>query len=140
MKVKKSFLLLTTILLSVFLMTNCDTSEGDTSLLVGTWILTSITETHHGQIETIDPEAWGIEETVTFSADGTYARNFIYGDKTDSYTGTWSTSGNNLTVNHQDGYSWTAPYNISGNKLTITMTDNDPETGTTTTTQEYTKR
>jgi hypothetical protein len=66
------------------------------------------------------------EVLAVFTNDG----NTWYVEENES--GTYSTTGNTLTVKEYDSSSVTFPYSVSGNKLTLTFSDNYSEV--------YTKR
>ena len=79
--------------------------------LAGVWTTTM------GAIDQGDPD---IRLVLTFNADKTYSATED-GAATDS--GTWATNGNVLTLSHLDGM--TATYVLSGNTLTITVTETE---------------
>ncbi len=79
----------------------------------------------------IDPDLVGVWSmydypyslVYTFNADGTYQiEEYFYDSLDDSYEGTWSVSGNILTLSSNDGSS-IMTYEINGNQLTLTQGD-----------------
>ena len=90
--------------------------------LVGTWVLTSVSAFG----ETYTPEEAEMDMTLIMNADGTYTRIFTEDSVTETYTGTWSISGNTLII-VEDGETMSIPYTFSGNTLTLTMEEDDIE-------------
>ena len=131
------------LLLSAFtlLFISCEEEENtndENNSLEGTWLYTS---------RTVDGEAREIEEcetndTITFN-NGTFTANYgyeeyVYNDTDyNDYTiecarysniGTYTTSGNSLTVSYDAYDNSTVNYNITGNILTVTFEGEEDDT------------
>ncbi len=139
-----------TILLVLLLLISCkkdeDTTPTPSSNLTGTWKVNYVATSNCTNPEDnaiIDLangdciDELGIEVCFTinyvFNADGgftyTFESNFLGQTMTDSSTGTWSTDGNILTICETGSSECDdAPFTISGNQLTISITDN-PDDG-----------
>ena len=91
-----------------------DGDGGDVNPIVGTW---GISESEGGF-------AVSISATFTENNKGTMVATITIGDQseTDNSSFTWSTSGDQLTMNI-DGDTEVSTYSISGDKLTITDED-----------------
>jgi hypothetical protein len=82
--------------------------------LVGTWQLTRILS----PIVTT-PEIIGLSLTAVFEDDGTITFTTIDSEGPAVDTGTWSTSGGNLTIKLEGEDAATSPYSIDGNTASI---------------------
>ncbi len=91
--------------------------------IVGTWVLTKMTATFSGVTLTIPADEMSI--TVTIKSDNTYQATIIEEGITTPETGTWSISGNTVTLTDSDGEITTATFTIEGNKLTISFTETE---------------
>ena len=128
---KSNLLVVTYLLLFVPFIINCgddDNPVASVDELVGTWDLTKITMTAGSGTLIIDKPPNEDLMIVTFNNDKTYQTidNLEDEDTPVTETGTWSVSGNEITLVEPDE-SVTMDYSISGNKLTITFTDTDEE-------------
>ena len=89
-----------------------DDSTSDSNALVGTWGLTAMDEGDE------------LKATFIFNANktGSLLTELTYQGMTDSYTEnfTWATSGNKLTLTSSNSDPEILTYSISGNKLSIT--------------------
>jgi len=124
------------ILLSAVLMalifTSCgkddsSSSNGGTHELVGAWNLTSYTVNGQNM-------AFTGSSTMTFRSDNTFTGTATEDSVTETSHGTWSTSGSSLTI-IVEGVTTTISYSVSGNKCTLTMTEDGV-----TAIMEYTKQ
>ena len=123
MRKSKSFIVI--LLIVILFVLSCDDdspSKPNASDLIGTWVLTKMTV---GGNE-YNPVEMGFSVTIIFNSDGTFQSTEIDGEETTVDTGTWSTSGNTLTITStEDGVTISGPYSVAGNKLTITITDEE---------------
>jgi len=125
----KSFVpILVVIIISSLFYTGCDSDDtnpaGVNSNLVGTWTLTGVELSYMGQTESYTAAEMGMSITVTLNADGTMTGM----DGTDSISGTWSTSGNTITMIDSSGESdgpENATYSLSGNTLRISFEETE---------------
>ncbi len=70
-------------------------------------------------------EQWEISVTVVIKSDHTYQATIIDDEGTENETGTWSVSGNELTLTDSVEGPEELEFTIQGNKLTITVTEVD---------------
>lgn len=124
MKVKYLILVLISIVLLSIIFTSCkkdDNNPTDTitrdSRLVGNWSLTKVTVVITSQ--ELTPEQAGFMITVSAGNDGKFQMNTTDSTGTLQQSGTWSTSGNVITVNYDDGTSDTMEYTVSDNAMTV---------------------
>lgn len=82
--------------------------------LVGTWQLTQILSPI-----VATPAAIGLSLTAVFEEDGTITFTTIDAEGTAVDTGTWSTSGGNLTIKLEGEDAATSPYSVDGNFASI---------------------
>jgi hypothetical protein len=61
--------------------------------------------------------------TVEFRSDGTATFTDVYDGGTDTENWTYTTNGNQLTINDEFGETWTSEYSVNGNTLTWTIWD-----------------
>ncbi len=62
--------------------------------------------------------------TLTLSADDTFSWTFVFpGEPTESETGTYTVSGNTMTIIESTGYSETIGITRNGNTMTLTLDD-----------------
>jgi len=101
--------------------TGCGGSDGDSNSgggnsIVGTWRMVSVTE----EGVTFSAEDMGVTMVLTINANGTWAWSETWGDEVDAEQGTWSTSGNQLTITTTgESESETMTFGVNGNTLTI---------------------
>ncbi len=94
--------------------------------LTGIWKLYKST-TFYGSLT--DPDSsnattLGSDFSFTLSIkDNTWTTDFVSLGKTESSSGTWSVSGNTITIKEQGEPDETSDYSISGNKLIITSSE-----------------
>ena len=109
------------VVITALILTGCSkddsaSSNGGTHELVGSWRLTSA---NSGGVElsTQDLADYGFSITFTFNSDNTATGN-VMGT---SGSGTWSTSGSQLTLSLANTLNGT--YSVSGNTFTFSFTD-----------------
>jgi len=88
--------------------------------IVGTWVLTKLILPDYGNME-ITPQQVGISATFKMKSDHTFEVTFTDADGSDTDTGTWSVSNGKITMKSSSGETQTFDYEISGNKLRITL-------------------
>lgn len=94
--------------------------------LIGTWKLETST-TIYGSLT--DPDSsnattFGSNFSFTLTInDDTWTIDLIARGETESSSGTWSVSGNKITIKEQGEPDETSDYSISSNKLTITSSE-----------------
>ena len=129
--------LLSMLLVFSFLFTiGCDDDEAtdETNPLVGVWNMTSLSFATGGETLTIDAsDEFSI--VFIFNEDGTFSNQGVMDGESHSESGTWSTSGNKLTVITEDVEEGTETeiwdYTVSGSSFSFTFTDTeDGETWT----------
>ena len=129
--------LLSMLLVFSFLFTiGCDDDEAtdETNPLVGVWNMTSLSFATGGATTTIDASA-DFSIVIIFNEDGTFSNQGVMEGESHSESGTWSTSGNKLTVITEDVEEGTETeiwdYTVSGSSFSFTFTDTeDGETWT----------
>ena len=129
--------LLSMLLVFSFLFTiGCDDDEAtdETNPLVGVWNMTSLSFATGGATTTIDASA-EFSIVIIFNEDGTFSNQGVMEGESHSESGTWSTSGNKLTVITEDVEEGTETeiwdYTVSGSSFSFTFTDTeDGETWT----------
>ena len=128
--------LLSMLLVFSFLFTiGCEDDEATTSdTIVGVWNMTSIVVVDGGQTTTIDASS-DYSIVIIFNEDGTFSNQGVMEGESHSENGTWSTSGNKLTVitedvaEGQETEIW--DYTVSGSSFSFTFTETeDGETWT----------
>lgn len=97
-----------------------DSDNGDP--LVGTWELVKMTmyDTSTGDVVMTAGTPGFNSVTLVIRGDGTHTVTSDDNGTTETINGTWSVSGNTLTVN-QEGEVITATYTIAGNTMTFTL-------------------
>lgn len=101
------------------------TGSGDNKL-IGIWKLYKST-TFYGSLT--DPDSsnattLGSDFSFTLTIkDNTWTIDFISLGETESSSGTWSVSGNTITIKEPGEPDETSDYSISGNKLTVTSSE-----------------
>jgi len=109
----------------VLLIVGCDNNSTESSVhpLVGVWETTEVTftEGNDSSIEIMDEN---ISITFIFGEDETLTFTSIIEGETETDSGTWSATGNKLTV-VMDGKTTVCDYSISGNILTLTFEETE---------------
>ncbi|MCX7798557.1 MAG: lipocalin family protein [Melioribacter sp.] len=127
---KKKIILTSFILLLVF--TSCDKKDDNPVSpdedIFGTWILTKVILPDYGNME-LDPRAMGLSATFKMKSDHTFEMTFVDSDGTSTDTGTWSISDGKITMKSSSGDEVVFNYELSGNKMRITMQMNVSEFG-----------
>ncbi|MEJ5351161.1 MAG: lipocalin family protein [Melioribacteraceae bacterium] len=88
--------------------------------IVGTWVLTKLILPDYGNME-INPQQAGISVTFKMKSDHTFEATFTDSEGSETDTGTWSVSNGKITMKSNSGETQTFDYEISGNKLRITL-------------------
>ncbi|MEW6195200.1 MAG: DUF5004 domain-containing protein [Bacteroidota bacterium] len=102
------------------------TSSSSEESLIGTWTLTSITLTTINNT-VLTPEQAGMSGTIIMRADKTFEATFTTDGEPNTETGTWSVSGNTITLTSETETIVLENYSIQGNKLYVNTTVNiDP--------------
>ena len=97
--------------------------------LIGTWVLTKLTmTTPQGKVD-MTPQEAQFEMTVVIRSDRTYTSTTVDQSVTETDNGTWSVSGDKITVKHQNQTTEVMTYRISGNKLYFDQTTTDSTSG-----------
>ena len=117
-----------------------DATESELNPLVGVWNMTSIVIESEGTT-TIDADD-DFNMVIIFNEDGTFSNQGVVEGESHSESGTWSTSGNKLTVITEDVEEGTVTdiwdYILIGSSLSITFTETE-DGGTYTYTYNFTK-
>jgi len=123
--------LLSMLLVFSFLFTiGCgDDDANESNPLVGVWNMTSVSFTNDGTTTTIDASN-DFSIVFIFNEDGTFSNQGVVEGESHSESGTWSTSGNKLTVITEDVEEGTVTdiwdYTLSGNSfLSMTIAENE---------------
>ena len=121
---KNIFLKAVLVLLVGLLLTSCsddkksstepETVSGPDQALVGNWVLTKILS----PIVTT-PDVIGLSLTVEFNVNETLQFTTVDQEGTVVESGTWTTSGKNLTITLEGSEPGTSPYSITDNKVAI---------------------
>ena len=129
--------------LSILFTVGCDDDATDADTLVGTWGLTSATvvihesESNPEETETYTPPE--VSNTLVLADDGSYTETGTFEDETQTFSGTWSATGNVLTFVVTSGTdidgteTWLNNYTLSGDVLTLVAEeagDNDEDAQT----------
>ena len=115
----------------VLFLSNCDKSSTESTVdpLVGIWEQTEMTMTMGTTVVTTVSDDDN-NQTMIFNEDGTFSYTGEIDGEIDSGNGTWSTNSNKLTM-IEDGETTVMDYSITGNVVTISITDtSDGETVT----------
>ena len=114
------------IVLSVLFIVGCDNStEPTVDPLVGIWEGTEMTVSNDQTSITYqlnDPTSDAGTITYIFGEDGVFSNTSISSSGTESYSGTWSSTGGKLTMIDDEGTE-VLDFTISGNTLTISMVE-----------------
>ncbi len=89
--------------MALILMAACTDATGGTGVepddLAGTWTATSLVfSSVEGNLVSEDEVVAGAVVTLVLRADGTYTFSFVFGEETENETGTYTVSGNTITV------------------------------------------
>ncbi len=102
-----------------------DATAVEPTNLAGTWTATSIvfTSTANSSLS-VDEVANGATMSLTMTADGTYAWTFVFpGEPTENESGTYTVSGDTLTVTPTGGTQETMVVSRNGDTMTLTLAD-----------------
>ena len=123
--------LLSTLLVFSFLFTiGCEDDDASAGTLVGVWNMTSIVVVDDWNTETTDASS-DYSIVIIFNEDSTFSKQEVDEGYSYSQTGTWSTSGNKLTIITEDveveegTYTTIWDYTLSGSSLSMTYTLTD---------------
>ena len=110
-----------------------DEATDETNPLVGVWNMTSVVIESEGTTTLDASDEFSI--VLIFNEDGTFSNQGVFEGESHSESGTWSTSGNKLTVITEDVQEGTETeiwdYTVSGSSFSFTFTDTeDGETWT----------
>ena len=94
-------------------------SGGDPAL-VGNWKMTSMSVNHGGFFS---PAAIGWDMQLQLGGDGTANLTEVWHGSTESSSGGWSASGNQLTLT-VGSYNWTGTYAATANRFTLSNVPN----------------
>ena len=104
-----------------------DEATDETNPLVGVWNMTSVVIESEGTTTLDASDEFSI--VLIFNEDGTFSNQGVFEGESHSESGTWSTSGNKLTVITEDVQEGTETeiwdYTLSGNSFSMTFTDTE---------------
>ena len=104
-----------------------DEATDETNPLVGVWNMTSVVIESEGTTTLDASDEFSI--VLIFNEDGTFSNQGVFEGESHSESGTWSTSGNKLTVITEDVEEGTETeiwdYTVSGSSFSFTFTDNE---------------
>ena len=120
-------------LFSILFIVGCEDDATEVDPLVGTWELTSASMVIHSSPDTTVTYDVPNEVNITMvlAEDGSYAEAGTYEGEINSYSGTWSATGNVLTFVVTSGTeidgteTWLNNYTLSGDVLTLVGEDED---------------
>ena len=122
--------LLSMLLVFSFLFTiGCDDDEAtdETNPLVGVWNMTSVVIESEGTTTLDASDEFSI--VLIFNEDGTFSNQGVFDGESHSESGTWSTSGNKLTVITEDVQEGTETeiwdYTVSESSFSFTFTETE---------------
>ena len=121
--------LLSTLLVFSFLFTiGCEDDEAtDSNPLVGVWNMTSVVIESEGTTTLDASDEFSI--VLIFNEDGTFSNQGVFDGESHSESGTWSTSGNKLTVITEDVQEGTETeiwdYTVSESSFSFTFTERE---------------
>ena len=117
-----------------------DEATDETNPLVGVWNMTSVVIESEGTTTLDASDEFSI--VLIFNEDGTFSNQGVFEGESHSESGTWSTSGNKLTVITEDVEEGTVTdiwdYTLSGSSFSFTFTETE-DGGTYTYTYNFTK-
>ena len=117
-----------------------DEATDETNPLVGVWNMTSVVIESEGTTTLDASDEFSI--VLIFNEDGTFSNQGVFEGESHSESGTWSTSGNKLTVITEDVEEGTVTdiwdYILIGSSLSFTFTETE-DGGTYTYTYNFTK-
>ena len=117
-----------------------DEATDETNPLVGVWNMTSVVIESEGTTTLDASDEFSI--VLIFNEDGTFSNQGVFEGESHSESGTWSTSGNKLTVITEDVEEGTVTdiwdYTVSGSSFSFTFTETE-DGGTYTYTYNFTK-
>ncbi|MCF8242812.1 MAG: lipocalin family protein [Melioribacteraceae bacterium] len=123
--------LIALLLIAVFAFSACDKNDDGTTTpgssdIVGSWLLTKIKFIDIPDIGSpeFDPALLGVTWTATFGADGEFSSSIVIEDSTENVSGTYATSGNQLTITVDDEPE-NLIYSISGNTAVLSGLEQD---------------
>lgn len=105
-----------------------ESTEPEDSGLVGTWNLTKLTVVSEGEPMVLTGDIlsqMGAYWILKFKSDNTFESNYKLEAGPEYETGTWSASGNELSITFDSGGSETFDYTLSGNVLTVSWSDSE---------------
>jgi len=95
--------------------------------LIGIWKLyrtttfyASLTDPDSSNVTTLGSD---FSFTLTIKDENTWTIDFVSLGETESSSGTWSVSGNTITIKEEGEPEESSDYSISGNKLTVTSSE-----------------
>ena len=104
-----------------------DEATDETNPLVGVWNMTSVVIESEGTTTLDASDEFSI--VLIFNEDGTFSNQGVFEGESHSESGTWSTSGNKLTVITEDVQEGTETeiwdYTVSGSSFSFTFTENE---------------
>ena len=104
-----------------------DEATDETNPLVGVWNMTSVVIESEGTTTLDASDEFSI--VLIFNEDGTFSNQGVFDGESHSESGTWSTSGNKLTVITEDVQEGTETeiwdYTVSGSSFSFTFTDTE---------------
>ena len=129
------------LLFSILFTVGCDDDDAtEDASLVGTWELTSGTVVIHSTPEeTLTFTPPDVSNTLVLADDGSYSETGTFENETQTFSGTWSATGNVLTFVVTSGtdidgtQTWLNNYTLSGDGLTLVAEeagDNDEDAQT----------
>ena len=112
--------------------TNCDKDKSpvkpDEGSIVGDWKLTKITIETANETTILTEDLLnliGAYWTLKIKSDNTFESNYNLESGPEIETGTWSISGNKLTITFASGGSETFEFSLDGNTLILKWTDTE---------------
>ena len=116
-------------LFSILFTIGCDDDEAtdETNPLVGVWNMTSVVIESEGTTTLDASDEFSI--VLIFNEDGTFSNQGVFEGESHSESGTWSTSGNKLTVITEDVQEGTETeiwdYTVSESSFSFTFTERE---------------
>jgi len=89
------------------------------STFVGTWKLSKLSASISGAPIEMTPDQAGTQMTIVAKSDNTFSMTTIDAAGTRTNTGTWSTTGSQLSLKYSDGTSAAFEYSLSGAVMKI---------------------